>query len=867
MSSQPLDNVIDQPRVKQLIASAGQTQFDYPFAIFTADDLVVNVDGTDLDPSAYSLSGVGEDNGGTVTLNDALEGGEVVTVYGDARIERLTNYQFRGPFDTERFNLELDRMTVNMQELREGVGRSMRAAVTDQQRELVLPERDLRAGRFLAFDQDGKPIASTGSGEVTNAQLVEFSHPEAPAIIRDLRARGSDWMTIKDFGARGNARIQRVAYSPAAHSGGFTAQYPYMIHELQDGDDDSAAFAAAFGQLEDGMSLYLPAGVYFMTNADQFGTADEGEESEDETRDFSFAQLVRKKNITIYGDGVASKIFVFQDITQFSLRVIQLFGCEDIIIENIAIDYQAIGHPDAPNHPLADPDPVQTRATLIDAFPGPDDEPSRRVTVRNCALRLNHPEGAYPGESYMDGSTSFSGSGKLIGVNYFGTFVAADTNGDLPAAHTAIVTDSSVVDCTFFETQARTIWNWMTENSLVARNRFIRSGGLRPCSRNLHYNRGLTVVDNHIQAENDWKNGDLHEAPITVSFNGGNYINKEVRLERNVVYRQHGAGVSINGVRGALVGGNFVTVAPGFNYTSTNTNFNGINARVPPGYDPSSAPNGGIDESTFRDNTVVGGHIGHSYRLGRSNQVINAKSRGVNEFGVLLSSVDDLVVHGGVIEGSGSHGVFVAHSAAPLGGRVVIRDVLSKDNGGRGFNYTTGATNFQRIIYDTCASIDNTSDGYRYTSQAATLINCLSRGNSSDISDNIAVPRWSPFNVDGNILGPNWPDETGENANGRWVRWANGVQEVWIEGVFDTTTSSSQSYTLPRDFNAETFQAVSISLAFNNNTMHTAWRAADPVSIPGAGSLTLRGTGSGADNAVAFRAQIRGFWSNPVDVS
>ncbi|MGH8235411.1 MAG: glycosyl hydrolase family 28-related protein [Steroidobacteraceae bacterium] len=161
-----IDNVEDiEPRV-QYVAAAAQTAFDYPFPIFQDADIVVDVDGvTQTLTTDYTVTGEGEDTGGTVTFLVAMSGGEIVTIYRDIAIERTSDFQQNGPLRSSTFNDELDRVTLILQQLESRLGRSLRLPIT---------------GTATAAQAEFSPIANWLSKYVTiNASGV----PEPATIV------------------------------------------------------------------------------------------------------------------------------------------------------------------------------------------------------------------------------------------------------------------------------------------------------------------------------------------------------------------------------------------------------------------------------------------------------------------------------------------------------------------------------------------------------------------------------------------------------------------------------------------------------------------------------------------------------------
>lgn len=106
-----------EPRI-QYTGTAGQDVYVYPFPIFDERDIVVQIDDVDLILNAeYTVTGVTENNGGTVVLTVATLGGEEIVLYRDTPIDRLTDYVENGDFLADTVNNDFDRIILMLQEL------------------------------------------------------------------------------------------------------------------------------------------------------------------------------------------------------------------------------------------------------------------------------------------------------------------------------------------------------------------------------------------------------------------------------------------------------------------------------------------------------------------------------------------------------------------------------------------------------------------------------------------------------------------------------------------------------------------------------------------------------------------------------
>jgi len=157
--------VIDQvPRV-QFTATGGQTIFAYNFQIFVKTDITVEQNGTPLAVDVdFTVSGVGNINGGNVTLTVGATVGDIMTIFRSQNFDRETDYQESGDFLSEEVNNDFNRMILMLQQNREELSRSLQYPVDDILSSNLLPIKSLRTGQFLGFDSSGDPVALASPG-------------------------------------------------------------------------------------------------------------------------------------------------------------------------------------------------------------------------------------------------------------------------------------------------------------------------------------------------------------------------------------------------------------------------------------------------------------------------------------------------------------------------------------------------------------------------------------------------------------------------------------------------------------------------------------------------------------------------------
>ena len=180
-------------------ATANQTQFDYTFPISAEQDLRVRrlragAISTLALTTDYTVQGVGNQTGGTITLTAGSTAGDVLAIDGELRRERVTEFQ-PGLISTDHINAEFDALVTMIQELeRDRAWRSiLLESVDDDSVTLALPLKDDRIGGLLVFDANG----NLGVRFIDGAQWWFQATPPPPG---PLGAVEGDLVVVNDSG-------------------------------------------------------------------------------------------------------------------------------------------------------------------------------------------------------------------------------------------------------------------------------------------------------------------------------------------------------------------------------------------------------------------------------------------------------------------------------------------------------------------------------------------------------------------------------------------------------------------------------------------------------------------------------------------
>jgi len=137
--------------------STGGVDYPYTFKVFDETHLLVYVDGTLVALTTdYTVSGVGETGGGTVTLVTAPTVGDLVTILRRVPATQLTDYVENDPFAAETHENALDKLTMIAQEHEEKLDRAVSLEPTSTYQSPTLD--DPVTGTYLRWTGTSPPV-------------------------------------------------------------------------------------------------------------------------------------------------------------------------------------------------------------------------------------------------------------------------------------------------------------------------------------------------------------------------------------------------------------------------------------------------------------------------------------------------------------------------------------------------------------------------------------------------------------------------------------------------------------------------------------------------------------------------------------
>ena len=159
-------------RAGPFTGNGATTSFPFAFKVFAPTDVkvvIANSAGVEtvlVLNSDYSVTlNANQDTspGGTVKYpisGSPLPAGSVLSIIGDLDYDQPLDLPSGGNFSPLALENQLDRTTMQIQQLAEQVGRAIKAPITDSALDITLPSAGERAGRILVFDKTtGAPEA------------------------------------------------------------------------------------------------------------------------------------------------------------------------------------------------------------------------------------------------------------------------------------------------------------------------------------------------------------------------------------------------------------------------------------------------------------------------------------------------------------------------------------------------------------------------------------------------------------------------------------------------------------------------------------------------------------------------------------
>jgi hypothetical protein len=156
--------IMSVPTFVQYTSDGARSTYSFPFCVFAAANVEVFVNKDKAD-GQYTVSGVGQSDGGSITFTQPPAAGKTITIRRRLPIERTNDFQESSELRAAALNHDLDYLTACVQQLEDDVGRCVALSATDPLRSLAIPDLGERRDKLLGFDDEGNLVAvAAGNG-------------------------------------------------------------------------------------------------------------------------------------------------------------------------------------------------------------------------------------------------------------------------------------------------------------------------------------------------------------------------------------------------------------------------------------------------------------------------------------------------------------------------------------------------------------------------------------------------------------------------------------------------------------------------------------------------------------------------------
>jgi hypothetical protein len=169
--------------VSRWVGNGITVQFDYDFKISAESELLVQITNADGDNSVtqvlnvdYTVSGVGINSGGQITLTTALTNLYWVVLSDNVGYSQDVPFGNQSNFFAENHESAFDKLTRLTLRLKDGLNKSIRIAISDDPTNLELPTPATRANKFMQFGTSGELLMTSSIGATTLNQATIGGH-------------------------------------------------------------------------------------------------------------------------------------------------------------------------------------------------------------------------------------------------------------------------------------------------------------------------------------------------------------------------------------------------------------------------------------------------------------------------------------------------------------------------------------------------------------------------------------------------------------------------------------------------------------------------------------------------------------------
>lgn len=210
--------VSSQVNRKDYSGNGSTTNFATEFRFLEDSHLrvILTVDSTGVETvqsltTNYTVTGKGEDSGGTVTMIIAPATGETLTIIRDVPVTQQTDYVENDDFPAESHERALDKLTMIVQQQQEEISRSVKVT-----------EGNVGSGLTIPAPEDGKLLRGNDTGGFDNVTILQlgavvdagdlpYNQGGTGSVNTTVETKLQERVSVEDFGAVGDGSTDDAA--------------------------------------------------------------------------------------------------------------------------------------------------------------------------------------------------------------------------------------------------------------------------------------------------------------------------------------------------------------------------------------------------------------------------------------------------------------------------------------------------------------------------------------------------------------------------------------------------------------------------------------------------------------------------------
>lgn len=256
-----------QTPIQKYNGNGSATVFTFPFRVIKTSDLRVFINGT-VQSTGYTLTGVNNPTGGSVTFNAAPAAGALITLQRLIALNRETDFQEAAAIPTDTLDNDFDRLTMMMQDTRASTLESVAGNVWDARGQRIInvanptSAQDAVTKTWAETAMTSQLAQATTQAGISTTKASEAAASAAAALASQTTATAQAGIATTKANEASASAAAALASQNSASASATTATTQSGIATTQAGIATAKAAAAATSATNAAASEVASADIY-----------------------------------------------------------------------------------------------------------------------------------------------------------------------------------------------------------------------------------------------------------------------------------------------------------------------------------------------------------------------------------------------------------------------------------------------------------------------------------------------------------------------------------------------------------------------------------------------------------------------------